>query len=106
MREIGIVTLLSVAATAAAPTPRVAQPAPRLSATAQYAACLASKANPGSTRWWIVANDRGGSIAMPARPNIQHAYLVVIGDQGERREIVLDPTDPDRQQQKGENQCN
>lgn len=102
MREIGIVTLLSVAATAAAPTPRIAEPVAAPSATSRYAACLASSETPTAARWWIVANERGGSIALPAGARVQHAYLVVVDDQGERSEMALERA----QQQRGESGCN
>lgn len=103
MREIGIVTLLSVAATAAAPSSRASQSAPALGTPGQYAACLAS--NPqAASRWWIVANDRGGSIAMPAGAEVQRAYLV-IEDRGARREIALEQTGAGGQQQKGGSTC-
>lgn len=102
MREIGIVTLLSVAATAAAPTPRIAAPAAAPSATSRYAACLASRKTSTAARRRIVANERGGSIALPAGARVQHAYLVVVDDRGERSEMALERA----QQQRGESGCN
>jgi len=65
MRDIGIVTLMSVAATAAAPVLPAARSAPLVTtkSTEQFAGCFASVQERRSAAWWFVPNGKGGTFS-------------------------------------------
>lgn len=92
MREIGIVTLLSVAVTAAAPGPRDDRPAtfqtPK--STEDFATCFARAQDRSGTAWWFVPRENGGTFSNLGNRKGAAAYFVVINDRGPHRDVALD----------------
>ena len=107
MREIGIVTLLSVAVTAAAPGPQAYRPAVYVTpkSTQDFARCFASSQDKRGAAWWFVPRDHGGTISNLGSKSGAATYFVVINDRGARREIALDQRSPDGNQRQAINEC-
>lgn len=93
MKEIGIVTLLSVAVTAAAPGPQAYRPAVYVTpkSTQDFASCFARSQDRRGTAWWFVPRDHGGTLSNLGAKSGAATYFIVISDRGTRREIALDP---------------
>ena len=96
MREIGIVTLLSVAVTAAAPGPQAYRPAVYVTpkTTQDFASCFASRQDKRGQAWWFVPREKGGTFSNLGSKSGAATYFVVINDRGKRREIALDQRSP------------
>ena len=93
MKEIGIVTLLSVAVTAAAPGPRAYRPAVYVTpkSTQDFASCFARTQERRGAAWWFVPRDHGGTLSNLGAKDGAAPYFIVVSDRGKRREISLDP---------------
>jgi hypothetical protein len=93
MREIGIVTLLSVAVTAAAPGPQAYRPAVYVTpkSTQDFANCFARSEEKRGAAWWYVPREHGGTISNLGAKSGAATYFIVINDRGGKREIALDP---------------
>src|SRR6476619_3148173 len=96
MREIGIVTLLSVAVTAAAPGPQAYRPAVYVTpkSTQDFASCFARTQDERGAAWWFVPRSNGGTISNLGAKTAAATYFVVINDRGTKREIALDQRNP------------
>ena len=107
MREIGIVTLLSVAVTAAAPGPQAYRPAVYVTpkTTQDFATCFASRQDERGQAWWFVPRDKGGTFSNLGSKSGAATYFVVINDHGTRREIALDQRSPGAGLREAVNQC-
>ncbi len=107
MREIGIVTLLSVAVTAAAPGPQAYRPAVYVTpkSTQDFASCFARSEDGRGSAWWFVPRDHGGTISNLGSKSGAATYFIVINDRGTRREIALDQRGADRGAREALNQC-
>ena len=107
MRDIGIVTLLSVAATAAAPVLPAARTAPLMTAksTEQFAGCFADTQKRRAAAWWFVPNGRGGTFSNLGAAGVSSPYFVVISDRGPSREIRLENAPAGTPEAKGVSQC-
>jgi hypothetical protein len=107
MRDVGIVTLLSVAATAAAPVLPGPRPAPLITtkSTAQFAGCFARTQERGAAAWWFVPNGSGGTFSNLGAAGVSNPYFVVISDRGQRREVRLENAVRGTAEFKGVNQC-
>ncbi len=92
MREIGIVTLLSVAVTAAAPGPQAYRPALYVTpkSTQDFASCFARSQDRHGAAWWFVPHDHGGAFSNLGARSGPATYFLVINDRGSKREIALD----------------
>jgi len=92
MREIGIITLLSVAVTAAAPGPQAYRPAVYVTpkSTQDFASCFERSQDKHGAAWWFVPRDKGGTFSNLGAKSGAATYFVVINDRGTRREIALD----------------
>jgi hypothetical protein len=108
MREFGIVALLSVIATAAAPTP----PSPRVEryltakSTSDFASCYEKVQGPRSANWAYVASRRGGAaFSNFGEPGVRQPYFIQISDRGVRREVALQGAAPGGAEAKGVRQC-
>lgn len=93
MKEVGIITLLSVAAVAAAPTPTRSEPAQYFvttKSTDDFGRCFVNTQERHSSPWWFVPKENGGGTFsnLGAQP-LQGAYFVEVADVGHRREIRL-----------------
>jgi hypothetical protein len=107
MKEVGIVILISVTATAAAPTPRAFPSVPFVTAksTQQFADCFASVQDRRSAPWWFVPNDKGGTFSSLGADSVRHAYFITIEDRGSRREIQIQGAAPASPQAEAVSQC-
>jgi hypothetical protein len=92
MKEIGIVTLLSVAVTAAAPGPQAYRPAVYVTpkTTQDFATCFTRSQDERGAAWWFVPREHGGTISNHGNTAQAATYFIVIKDLGTRREIALD----------------
>jgi len=92
MKEVGLVTLLSVAVTAAAPGPQAYRPAVYVTpkSTQDFASCFAQTQDERGAAWWFVPRDHGGTFSNLGAKNAAATYFVVIHDRGAKREIALD----------------
>jgi hypothetical protein len=107
MREIGIVTLLSVAVTAAAPGPQAYRPSVYLTpkSTQDFASCFARVEDRRGAAWWFVPRNHGGTLSNLGSKNGAATYFIAINDRGGRREIALDQRDADAVSRKALNEC-
>lgn len=107
MREIGIVTLLSVAVTAAAPGPQAYRPAVYVTpkSTQDFASCFARSQDRHGAAWWFVPRDHGGTFSNLGARNSAATYFLVINDRGTKREIALDQRNPAAAAREALNEC-
>src|SRR4051794_8887960 len=107
MREIGIVTLLSVAVTAAAPGPKAYRPSVYVTpkSTEDFASCFARSEDKRGAAWWFVPRDRGGTFSNLGSKSDAAIYFVVIKDRGVRREIAFDQRDAGEGPRQALNAC-
>ena len=107
MREIGIVTLLSVAVTAAAPGPQTYRPSVYLTpkSTQDFASCFARVEDRHGAAWWFVPRNHGGTLSNLGSKSGAPTYFIAINDRGGRREIALDQRDADAAPRKALNEC-
>src|SRR5436190_24308930 len=107
MKEIGIVTLLSVAVTAAAPGPQAYRPSVYVTpkATHDFATCFTRCQERRGAPWWFVPRDHGGTISNLGAKGGAAPYLIVVNDRGSRREISLEQHGSDAGARDSLNQC-
>lgn len=107
MRDIGIVTLMSVAATAAAPVLPAARSAPLVTAksTEQFAGCFARAQERRSAAWWFVPNGKGGTFSNLGAAGVSNPYFVVVSDRGQHREIRLENASAGTPEARGVSEC-
>ena len=108
MKVVGIVTLLSVAAIAGAPSPKTNNPALVVTAksTAQFADCFAKAQDKRLSAWWFVPKEHGGgTFSNLGAKSVRNPYFVVISDRGARREIELRYANSDSPEAREVNQC-
>jgi len=92
VKEIGIVTLLGVAVTAAAPGPQAYRPAVYATpkTTQDFAECFAQSQHRSGKAWWFVPREHGGTFSDAGAKAVAKPYFLVINDRGKRREIQLE----------------
>jgi hypothetical protein len=102
MRDIGIITLLSVIISAAAPTsPKAPEYKPAKSSVAaksfvtaksadQFASCFADTQDRSALPWSYVRKNDGGAFSNLGSRPVSSAYFVVVSDRGARREVRLE----------------
>jgi hypothetical protein len=107
MKEIGIITLISVAAIAAAPAPRpiAAAPLQTFKSAPEFADCVAKSQDRRKAAWWFVPSSHGGVFSNLGAATDRKAYFVVIKDRGARREIALRDGEADSPITKAVSQC-
>ena len=108
MKEIGIVTLLSVAVTAAAPGPQAYRAAVYVTpkSTQDFASCFARSQDRRGAAWWFVPRDHGGAFSnLGAKNGGAAAYFVIISDRGASREIALDQQSTDSGPREALDEC-
>jgi hypothetical protein len=107
MRDFGIVALLSVIATAAAPT----TPAARIQSYAtaksavQFASCYEHASKQRDGLWFVADRRGGGALSNLGAPTVRQPYFIQISDRGGRREIVLRNAAPNGPEAWGVSQC-
>ena len=108
MREIGIVTLLSVAVTAAAPGPQAYRPSVYVTpkSTQDFASCFARVEDRRGARLVVRSAQITGEPSPTLAARMARAtYFIAIDDRGGRREIALDQRAADAAPRKALNQC-
>ena len=107
MRSLGMMTLLSVAATAAAPSAPTHQPAGLTTAKSvqAFADCFASSQDQRSAPWWFVPKEGGGTFSNHGAAGVAKPYFLVISERGPRREILLDNVTAASPAAQGVSQC-
>src|ERR671921_89749 len=89
MRSLGIMTMLSVTATAAAPSmpTRDAAHISTMQSVQAFADCFATSQDQRSAAWSFVPRESGGTFSNYGAAGVANPYFVVISDRGSRREI-------------------
>jgi|SRR6185312_4028309 len=108
MKDLGIFTLISVAAIAAAPAPEKNGPTmfATIRSTEQFAACFARTQDRVSMPWWFVAKDNGGgTFSNLGARFVSKPYFLLISDRGSRREIQLQNANLNGPETQGVEQC-
>lgn len=107
MKEIGIVTLLSVAITAAAPGPQAYRPSVYVTpkTTQDFASCFTRSQDKRGAAWWFVPRHDGGTISNLGAKTDAATYFVVVHDRGVRREIALDQRGSNAGAREALNEC-
>src|SRR3954451_5026915 len=96
MKDIPIITLLSVIISAAAPSsPAFSEYNPTKSfltakSTDQFASCFADTQDRGALPWWYAPKNNGGTFSNLGSRSVQSAYFVVVPDCGSSREVRLE----------------
>ena len=107
MKEIGIVILLSVAVTAAAPGPQAYRPAVYVTpkSTEDFASCFARAEDRRGSAWWFVPRGHGGTLSNLGSKSGAATYFIAINDRGGRREVAVDPRSADAAPRQALNEC-
>ncbi|MGN6849101.1 MAG: hypothetical protein ACTHJK_06460 [Sphingomicrobium sp.] len=108
MKDLGFVTLISVAAIAAAPgSPRTGPTAfETVKSTQQFAECFSRAQDKLSRPWAFVPKENGGgTFSNLGAPAVQNPYFLVINDRGSRREIQLQNASWNGPEARGAEQC-
>ena len=107
MRDIGIVTLMSVAATAAAPMLPVARSEALVTTKSaeQFAGCFVSVQESSSAAWSFVPSGKGGTFSNLGAAGVRNPYFVVISDRGEHREVRLENASVGTPEARGVSEC-
>jgi hypothetical protein len=105
MKDFGIVTLLSVAITAAAPALPAAAPLVTAKSAEQFAGCFARSQDARSAAWAFVPKRTGGTFSNLGAPGVRHPYFLVIDDRGEHREVRLENAAAGTAAARGASQC-
>jgi hypothetical protein len=107
MRSLGLMTMLSVAATAAAPNAPRHDPAhiTTMQSVQAFADCFATSQDRRSAAWWFVPRESGGTFSNAGAAGVVKPYFLVISDRGTRREIRLDNVTAASPAARGVSQC-
>lgn len=108
MKDLGIVTLISVAAIAAAPASQKGHPTAFATAksTQAFASCFAHARERESKAWWFVPKESGGgTFSNAGAASVKQPYFVEISDRGIRREIHVQNASWDGPVARGVEQC-
>ena len=93
MKQVGIVTLISVGAAAAAPAPRVPQ-TPATFATAksveQFGGCFVDAQDRSGSAWSYVPRSDGGTFSNAGAQGVAHPYYLAVYDRGSTRQLRLE----------------
>ena len=91
MRSLGIITLLSVVATAAAPARQQPAHAPLVTArsAAAFVDCFAKSQDQRAAPWWFVPKGNGGTFSDLGSPSVRQPYFLVVSDRGAHRELTI-----------------
>ena len=104
MRSLGIITVLSVAANAAAPT----SAPPRLltaKSSDAFIQCFAQSQEVRARAWAFVPKADGGTFSNLGAPSVTKPYFLVVTDRGRHREILLANATQGSAAQQGVSQC-
>lgn len=108
MKDLGIVTLISVAAIAAAPASQTSHPTAFATAksTQAFADCFTHAQERNLKAWWFVPKESGGgTFSNAGAASVKQPYFVEISDRGSRREIHVQNASWDGPIARGVEQC-
>jgi hypothetical protein len=108
MKDLGIVTLISVAAIAAAPASQPSHPTAFATAksTQAFADCFVRTQEQKSKPWSFVPKESGGgTFSNVGAASVAKPYFIVISDRGPRREIHIQNASWDGPEARGVEQC-
>lgn len=115
MKDLGIVTLISVAAIAAAPASDANRPTngaklatsafATTKSTEAFADCFARTQDRHSRPWWFVPKGNGGTFSNLGAKAVSKPYFLVINDSGSRRDIELQNANHNGPEARGVEQC-
>jgi hypothetical protein len=107
MRSLGIITLLSVGATAAAPARQQPAQAPMLTAksAAAFVECFGNSQDQRAAPWWFVPKGNGGTFSNLGLPSVRQPYFLVVSDRGAHRELTIEDAAPGSPAFQGISQC-
>ena len=105
MRSLGVIILLSVVATAAAPARQ--QPAPLVTAksAAAFVDCFGKSQDQRAVPWWFVPKGNGGTFSDLGSPSVRQPYFLVVSDRGAHRELTIKDAAPGSPAIQGVSQC-
>jgi hypothetical protein len=107
MRSLGVMIVLSVGATAAAPNVQ-SRPAASLhtaKSVEDFAECFTRAQDRRSAAWAFVPKKSGGTFSNLGANGVDKPYFIVISDRGGRREILLDNVAAASAAAQGVSQC-
>ena len=93
MKQVGIVTLISVAAAAAAPAPRAADASANFStakSVEQFGGCFVNAQDRGGSAWSFVPRSDGGTFSNAGVQGVARPYFLAVYDRGSTRQIRLE----------------
>ena len=96
MKQVGIVTLLSAIACAAAPVARPSGGAANLSTSksvAKFGSCFVAAQQRASRAWSYVPNGHGGTFSNLGALHVTTPYFLAVVDRGAARELHLQQAD-------------
>jgi len=107
MRGIGLITLVSVGAISAAPSPRARETGPILTAksTAAFVDCFARSEHRRGAPGKFVPNEQGGTLSNLGTAGANTPYFITVSDAGTRREILVRGAAPNDPQAKAVEHC-
>lgn len=109
MKQIGIVTLVSVAASAAAPVtnaPSTAATFATAKTVEQFGGCFVGAQDRARRAWSFVPKGNGGTFSNYGARGAHGLYFLAISDVGDGRRIRLEaPTGPDPAVSRAIDQC-
>lgn len=107
MRSLGIITLLSVVATAAAPARQQAAQVPMVTpkSAAAFVDCFGRSQDQRGAPWWFVPKGNGGTFSNLGSPSVRQPYFLVVSDRGAHRELTIKDAAPGSPAIRGVTQC-
>jgi len=107
MRSLGVITLLSVAATAAAPARLQPANVPLVTAksASAFVDCFAASQDQRRAPWWFVPKGDGGTFSNLGSPSVRAPYFLVVSDRGGHRELTIKDAAPGGPAIQGVRQC-
>lgn len=107
MKSLGIVTVLSVAATALAPSvqSRPSQGRETAKSVQTFADCFTQAQDRSAAAWAYVPSRSGGTFSNLGAAGVGKPYFIVISDRGRRRTIHLDNVAANSPAALGVSQC-
>jgi hypothetical protein len=104
MRSLGIVTIMSVVATAAAPASSPSRLVTEKTSHA-FADCFVRSQEMRAAAWAYVPKADGGTFSNLGAPSVARPYFLVVSDRGSHREIVIEGAGRKSTAFEGANQC-
>jgi hypothetical protein len=107
MKSLGIVTVLSVAATALAPSVHSRAPVGAVTAKSvqAFAECFTQAQDRHEAAWAFAPGPHGGTFSNLGAAGVTKPYFIVISDRGNRRMILLDNVKAGSPAASGVSQC-